>query len=172
MIALHSNRYRGFTLIEATISIVILGSSILAGLAMFGSYVGGIATTADQMVARELAADLIAEIIAQPFEDVSLAPGSFGRGAGETTRADFDDVDDYDNWVENPPEAEDGTPLGGSEYSGFARSVTVQNVDDNSLDTVVTDGSSAVKRIIVTVTRHAKRRAELIAFRTRNDATE
>ncbi len=164
-----SQRRRSFSYIEAVGSVVILGLAVVTGLHMHGSYIRGIAVDVDTVAARELGSDLMAEILVEPFEDTSLAPGSFGRGAGETERADFDDVDDYDGWTESPPQKPDGTPMTDSQYDGFQRTVTVVNVDDGTMQTVVFDGTSAAKRITVVVKRNGKPRAQLVAYRTRHD---
>lgn len=149
----------------------MLGTSILGGLRMFSGYVQGVAASGDETMARELAADLMAEILAEHFEEPTSPPGSFGPDSSESggSRRDYDDVDDYDGWVGDPPEQRDGTTLGGAEYSGFIRSVQVRNVDVGSLANVVANGSSAAKRIDVTVTRRGKTRFTLTGFRTRHD---
>lgn len=164
-----SHWLHSFSYIEAVAAIVVLSMAVVTGLHMHGSYVRGIAASSESVVARELASDLMAEIVLQQFEDADLAPGSFGRGAGETSRKDFDDVDDYDAWSERPPQNPDGTPLGGLQYQGFERLVTVVNIDDVTMNKVVTDGSSAAKRITVTVRRAGKQRTQRVAYRTRYD---
>lgn len=163
------SRRRSFSYIEAVGSVVVLGLAVVTGLHMHGSYIRGITVDVDTVAARELASGLMAEILWQSYEDPALNPGSFGRGAGETERADFDDVDDYDGWTESPPQKPDGTPMTDSQYDGFQRTVTVVNVDDATMGSVVTDGTSAAKRITVTVNRDGKWRAQLVAYRTRHD---
>ncbi|MEE9294762.1 MAG: hypothetical protein V3W34_07360 [Phycisphaerae bacterium] len=170
MIMYRSIRRRSFGYIEAVISTVVLGSAIVAALGMFGGYVRGIEASVDGLKARELACELLAEIVSRPFEDPNRLPGNFGRAAGETLRKDFNDVDDYHRWEESPPTAFDGTPLGGNEYAGFTRRVVVRNVDAETMQSVVANGSSSAKRITVIVEHNGKLRAKLFAYRTRNDA--
>ena len=162
-------RRRGFSYIEAVISVVKLGTSIVGGLSMFSGYLQRVRATADSAIGIELASDLMAEILSLPFEDVELAEGSFGLDADETSRSTFDDVDDYDGWTESPPQARDGTPLGGTEYDAFVRSVIVNNTTSDLAD-VATDGTTRHKRVMVTVERGGKRVQRLVGFRTRNDA--
>ncbi len=169
MAPFHSPRRRSFGYIEAVISVVVLGTSIVGGLSMFSGYLHGVRATADNAIAIELASDLMAEILALPFEDPVLAKGSFGLGVGETTRPTFDDVDDYDGWTESPPQARDGTPLAGTEYVGFARSVIVENVASDPA-VVAIDGTTPGKRVIVEVKHGGKRVQRLVGYRTRNDA--
>ena len=164
-----SRRRRSFSYIEAVGSVVILGLAVVTGLHMHGSYIRGITVDIDTVAARELASGLMAEVLLQSYEDPALGPGSFGKSAGETTRPDFDDVDDYDDWTESPPQKPDGTPMTDSQYAGFERAVTVVNVDDATMSAVVFNGTSAAKRITVIVKRNGKRRAQLVAYRTRHD---
>lgn len=73
-------------------------------------------------------------------------------GPEEGSRAAYDDVDDFDGLSNSPPERIDGTAL--SDYGGFTRSVTVDNVTAAVPDPVTpeADGSTEFKRIRVTVT--------------------
>jgi hypothetical protein len=66
--------------------------------------------------------DLLAEIQNQTYADPNQTPG-LGKESGETTRSQFDDVDDYDGWTESPPKNRAGTDLAG--FTGWSRSVTV-----------------------------------------------
>ncbi len=149
-------------------SVVILGTGIVTGMQLYGSYARGMLIDSESLVGQQLAADLMAEVLTKDFEDGVFPPGSFGRGAGETTRRDFDDVDDYDTWSETPPADLDGNPLAAGAYDGYQRSVRVWNVDSADLSTVRGDGSTSAKVIEVTVSRKGKLRAQLIAHRTRH----
>ncbi len=161
-------RSPAFSYVETIMSVVILGTGIVTGMQLYGSYARGMLIDSESLVAQQLAADLMAEVITKDFEDEAFPPGSFGRGGGETARRDFDDVDDYDTWSEMPPADLDGNPLVAGAYDGYQRSVRVWNVDSADLSTVRGDGSTAAKVIEVTVTRNGKLRAQLIAHRTRH----
>jgi type II secretory pathway pseudopilin PulG len=165
------SRHRSFSYIEAVIALLILSVGLTAGLHLYGSYARGAIIDAEAIVAGELAAELMGEIMSQPYEDRAAAVGSFGLGAGETTRSDFDDVDDYDDWSEDPPAYPDGTALPNLP-PGYVRSVVVRNVLPGFLDSVISDGMSPIKRITVTVTRNGKQCAQLVAFRARHDAMD
>ena len=101
--------------------------------------------------AVQLATDLMEEILAKEFCDPDEGPLSFGLAIDETLRQDYDDVDDYDKWVASPPEDFQGNVL--SEYAGFTRSVKVENVDGNDLQSAldVLPGSTEYKVITVRV---------------------
>lgn len=161
-----------FSYVEALISVVILGTGIVAGLHLYGSFARGMVIDSETAVAQQLAADLMAEIMNQAFEDPALAVGSFGPGGDESTRRDFDDVDDYDGWTESPPADPDGAPLAGGVYTGYQRQVTVWNVDPATLSTPAGDGTTAAKAIQVVVSRNGRQRAVVTAHRTRHRAYE
>lgn len=163
-------RRNGFGYIEAVISSVVLGTALIAALQVFGGFVMGVRAGVDEAKGRELAADLMAEIQTQRFEDPTSATGSFGTEAGETTRLDFDDVDDYNGLDETPPRARDGTHLSAPDYGGFHRKVAVVNVDIMDFTSNQANGTTPAKRITVSVLAQGKVKATLIAYRTRNDA--
>ena|GEM_PF-2500758 len=162
------HRSPAFSYVEALISVVILGLGVVTGMHLYGTYARGMVIDSETLVGRQLAADLMAEILTKDFEDQAYAPGNFGRGGSETSRRDFNDVDDYDTWSENPPADLDGNPLAAGVYDGYQRDVAVWNVDPTDLTTVQSDGSTSAKAIRVTVTRNGKQRARLIAHRTRH----
>lgn len=92
---------RGLTLIEAVMSAMIVASVLVgtmqltAGAARFGQALSDGATGAD------LADGLMAEILNKSYASPT-SPTSFGRDAGETSssKANYDDVDDYNGWTE------------------------------------------------------------------------
>jgi len=106
----------------------------------------------------------MAEILPQDYLDPNDTP-VFGTESGESTstRADFDDVDDYDSWSSSPPVQKDGTLIAG--LSGWQRSVTVDWVDPADITQVKASESNA-KRITVTVSCDNKQVASLSAIRT------
>lgn len=155
---------RAFTLIEAALSVLIVGIMLTAALRTLSATRRADALFASRARGLALAEDLMAEILEHPYED----PGglSFGLETGEvaTDRTTFDDVDDYHGWTSSPPVSRDGDPIDGA--TGFTRSVTVERVrrSDPSL-TVASD--RGVKRITVTVLRGEAQVARLTAWRTR-----
>ncbi len=80
---------------------------------------------------------------------------TFGPEADETstpTRADFDDIDDYNGWIASPPEDRQGTPL--DVDAKYERTVQVEFVDPSTpaaLGTSELVGETGLKRITVTV---------------------
>jgi hypothetical protein len=149
-------RRTAFSYVEAVISVVILGMAMSTGMRLYGMYAQGTRLDIERSAAHQLCVDLMTEILSKDFEDSEYAPGSFGKGTGEDTRREFDDVDDYDYWIENPPQSLDGTPMPGEDYANMARIVVVWNVDEEDLTSVAADGSTAVKMIAVAVVKDSK----------------
>ena len=155
-----------FTLVEAIVSIVIVGVMLVAALNTVAASQTTQRKMSDRNRAMLLAQDLMSEILRQPYEDPDYAPGSFGLGAdevGDGSRALWEDVDDYDGWKASPPQQKDGTLLAG--FDGWTRGVVVNWVQGNDI-TAVSGVDTGVKRIVVTVTRDNLPLATLEALRT------
>ena len=157
--------WRGFTLIEAVVSLLIASGMLVAALNTVGA-----ARATDHKVAERtrgllLAQALMAEILQQEYTDPDYGLGSFGLGADEATgtRSLFEDVDDYHGWQASPPQRKDGTPIAWAQ--GYEEVVTVAWV--NPADLSQTSGSeTGVKRIEVTINRNNRMVASLVAYRT------
>jgi len=152
-----------FTIVEAVISMVIVAVMFVAAL----NTVGASRLTQHRVAltsrGRLFAEMLLSEIARQSYKDAGLNP-VFGPETGESTatRADFDDVDDYDGWSKRP-EAKDGTALPNS--TGWTQTVTVQWIDrlDPSL---VQPVETNAKRITVTTSYNDVPQVTLVAIRT------
>lgn len=84
----HMRRHAGFTLIELVIFIVIVSVGVTGILLVMNTVV---ASSADPMVRKQalaLADSILEEILQKEYADPDGT-------SGETTRATFDDVDDY-----------------------------------------------------------------------------
>ena len=90
---------RAFSMIEATISIVIVAGMLVAAV----TTVGAAARARQTMTGRELGAllaqQLMSEILPLAYEEPEDTP-AFGLESPESTdsRAAYDDVDDYHGW--------------------------------------------------------------------------
>jgi MSHA pilin protein MshD len=140
---------RGATLIEVVMAMLVLGVAIPPLLALFREVAAHSASDTYQGVAVTYAESLMEEIVSKAFEDPDLAVGSFG--SEESSRAAFDDIDDFDGLNNTPPERFDGSAL--ADYGGFTRSALVESVLSTDPDpiTAEADGSTDFKRIRVTV---------------------
>lgn len=156
---------RGITLVEAVVSIAIVGLMLAAVLNTVGAAVVTREHATEQAQAVLLAGDLLAEIMQQAYEEAGN-PGSFGKDSGENIgdRSKFDDVDDYDGWSSSPPEEKDGTAISGR--TGWTRHVDVDYVVSSDL-TTTTGTDTGIKRITVTVTGKDAAEVTLVAVRSR-----
>ncbi len=141
----------GFTMVEATISVAILGILLVVALQVVGASMRNQYHTAQRLTAASLAQSLLNDIIQLPYQDPG-AVVNFGIEPGETagSKANYDDVDDFNNWTESPPQDRTGSPM--TDLAGWTRSVTVAWVNPaNITQTLLTE--SGVKRITVTVSK-------------------
>ncbi len=139
----------GYTLFEVVISSLIVGGVLVGALNVLGGAMQTNKIAASRLDAPGLGYQLMAEILALPYEDPEEPDGSIGLENGETntTRADFDDLDDYDLWDNAPAETKDGTPVPGG--SGWRRKVRVEYFDPANGNTTNTDTGVKVIRIQV-----------------------
>ena len=156
---------RALTLVEAVVSIAIIGVMLVAAL----NTVGASQTTQKKMGDRNramlLAQDLMSEIFQQSYVEPDDVVAVIGLEGGENSekREWYDDVDDYDGWSASPPEEKDGTAL--SDFDGWRRSVAVDWV--NPANAAEEQGAdTGVKRITVSVTLKDLPLATLVALRT------
>jgi type II secretory pathway pseudopilin PulG len=134
-----TTRRRGVTLVEATLSMIVVGVMLVAALKTLGAAARRHRVRNDREIALALAHELMSETLAVYYTDPEDAeagdPAGFGPEPDETTtpdnRAGFDDLDDYDGWVETPPRTRDGIPLAGLE--GWSRTVLVAQIDPDEL---------------------------------------
>lgn len=161
-----SARPRGFTLVEMVISIMLVGVMLVAALNTVGASKLGQRRTSDRRRGRQLAEELMSEILQQDYADASSGPDSFGPSGSEAATGDrslFDDVDDYDGWSACPPQRKDGTVM--KNLPGWARAVTVKWVSPSDISQTV-DRNQQAKRITVVVSHDKVPVAELMAIRT------
>jgi type II secretory pathway pseudopilin PulG len=152
-----------FTIVEAVLSTVIVAVMFVAALNTVGASRLTQRRAALTSQGRLFAEMLLSEIVQQSYEDSDGSP-VFGPEAGEstTTRADFDDVDDYNGWSKRP-EAKDGTALPNS--TGWTQTVTVEWID--RLDPALVQGAETnAKRITVTTSYSNVPQVTLVAIRT------
>lgn len=160
------------SMIEVTFSMVLIGGLLLSAMNMVGAAGTTMLSMSDRGTGNLLAEQLMAEILAQAYEDPDELPGSFGMEGFESVTKDrsyFDDVDDYDRWAKSPPQYKDGSSL--SYYQNWKRLVTVQWVQPADTSQVA-ESSSGVKLIQVTVTHDGVIVAQLLATRADLGAAE
>jgi len=164
----YSAKCQGFTMIEAVMSIIIVGIMYVAALQTVASSRITEAITADNRRGHELAQQLLAEITPLPYWDpvnlAGLGPNTTEQATGN--RSLFNDVDDYNNWSASPPKRKDGSTIAG--FDEWTRTVKVVWVEAANPSTVRSSETN-FKRITVTVKRRDKVVATMIALRGNAD---
>jgi MSHA pilin protein MshD len=156
----------GFTLVETVVSMLIVGIMLAAAMATVSASARSQKSFSDRATASALAEDLMAEIVATSYEDPTAgAVIVFGKESGETTRADFDDVDDYNGWSESAVQNKDGTAVAG--FTAWSRSVSVTLMTTTDPAVAASGSDLGVKRITVQVSKNGTKLATLTAVRTK-----
>lgn len=124
----------GFTLIEVLIASAIL-SFVTLGIVQ--AVTAGQSRTLDALKrsrAQALAEVLLEEILAKPYADPEGAT-TFGPDAGESTRSDFDNIDDYHGYLESAGSlADHAEEMYPNQYQSLERSVSVVAVTNSVAD--------------------------------------
>jgi len=159
-------RRRAITLVEAIMSIVLVGGLVLMALNTVGSAAVAQAQTGDSGRGQLLALALVSEIMKTSYADPESPGTVFGPEAGEVdgTRAAFDDVDDYQGWTESPLADANGVAIPDLP-NGWTRTVNVQYANAANLKSSV-DADPGIKRITVAVAHNGRTAAKLVALRT------
>ena len=161
--SLYARSYRaGFTLVEAGISVLIVGVMLVAALETIGASARDSVLQQEQCKATGLAEQLLSEIVQCRYADPNTESGE--------TRATWDDVSDYDNLNESPPKSRNGSPLAG--YADWQRKATVRLVDPNNPSTETGSHDDGLKKITVTVVSPAGKSTTLTGLRSQHSAYE
>jgi type II secretory pathway pseudopilin PulG len=122
---------RGFTLIEAALATLIIGTGFVATMGLFAA-----CTTENRFSSRMSVAQTLATSIQEATGGLSFAdPGTgyanFGRESNEASVAVYDDVDDFDRVTFSPPIDAMRRPI--PELAQYSQVVTVWPVYPNRL---------------------------------------
>ena len=127
----HRRRFRGsrtagFSLLEAVISTILVGTLLIAATRAIGSSVLSRRIMADRAKAACLADALIGEIHQQSYMEPGLVESSIGLESGESSasRSNWDDVDDYHGLAESPLQYKVGSAIAG--LVGWQRTAAVE----------------------------------------------
>jgi MSHA pilin protein MshD len=158
---------RALTLIEVVVSTMIVGVLMVAVLNTLGAATKSSQAAGNRAVAIGLADDLMAEVLKAKYVDPGASP-VFGPETGESgsSRAAFNDVDDYNGWSEQPPQAKNGTAM--TDRSDWRRRVTVDRVTVSD-PTKTSSTETGVKRVQVDVDYKGTNMIEQTALRTDSD---
>jgi type II secretory pathway pseudopilin PulG len=154
-------RTEGFTLVEATLSVAIVGILVAASAGTFGA----IARAGRQQTERQqgymLAQQLMSEILQTCFTDPSSNPPSGPTNGGPRTY--YNGVMDYNNFSETTPTLRDGTVL--RDYTGWNRVVAVVSVDPSAPANGL--ANSSLVRIRAAVTSPSGKKYVLVGLRSK-----
>lgn len=150
---------QGITLIELVLAIVIVSIALGAIIQSWSFAMAGSANPLLQHKSLKLAQMYSDEILSKRFDETTplggglatsiSCPVSSGIDTGESSRNLFDDVDDYQNLSESPPQDINGNNL--STYGGYQVSINISCISGEF--GIVS--SNHIKRIDVTVTAPA-----------------
>jgi len=142
----------GFSYIEVLLASVIMSVLLVSGLKLFANLGRSQQATVSREEAGFLVINMFEEIKRQAYKDPTATDDTLGREAGEiaTSRTNYNDIDDYQNWSATPPEDQAGQPY--DQYSHLARSVSIQYVMANDFSQpAATD--EGLKEITITISR-------------------
>lgn len=159
-----SRQRPGFSLLEAALSSVLVGVLLVAAMRTVAASAVSQRLASEQAVAQALAEGLLAEILPAAYREPD-GSARFGTETGEATssKATFDDIDDWHPWSESPPKQPDGTPL--ADLDGWSRRATVDWVAPHDLNTAL-QVETGVKRITVVVSHRGVDVCTRTAYRT------
>lgn len=138
----------GFTLLECLLATLLVGIAVAALIAANGSF------TRVNGAAAELST---AEFLIEQIKELTdMLPGTDPDFPNMTFVAsgDYDDVDDFQNRVFNPPITSDWQPL--NEFSAYTQKISVVRVSESNFEQVVYDDNAAFIRVTVSVTLNGR----------------
>jgi MSHA pilin protein MshD len=158
-------RRAAFSYTEVLISVLLVSMVLIGATKLLGNVVRGRTLLAHSARAEQYAQQLMAEIMNGAYkEGGGLGPDPTVLGIlFPETRADFDDVDDYQGLVESPLQSRTGVSIPNT--SGWRRSTAVSWVSPADPKTVV-GSDQGVKRITITVERNGTTLTQLIGLRS------
>jgi len=144
---------RGISLWETTMSTFLVGMVLVTATQTAGTSMRMQTKAAKRAKAGYLAHALIGEMLELSYMQPGQTSSPIGLDAGEssTSRANYNDVDDYNGWSDAPPQNKDGSVM--PELANWSRQVVVEWVSPSTL-TQASPGSATetgMKRLTVTV---------------------
>jgi len=149
----------GITLLESLIAATLLAAVVSSVIWPFTAGAQNELAGARVSIASQLAQEMMEEILSKPYEDPQGAEG-LGPDAGESTRDDFDNIDDYHGYTEPAGGvlSFDGEAADDPAAADLSRSVTTAYVHVSGQD--ASDAPSFIS-VTVTVSRDGEALAKL-----------
>jgi Tfp pilus assembly protein PilX len=152
---------RGFTLVEAALSVLAVSLVTVVALEATATSARMQKSMADRRQAGQLADSLLGEVSARLYLTPTDTTGLLGTLANVNDRINMLGVETYSNFIESPPRSRDGTAIASTSWR---RTCTVVFVDPAAPGTTcVTD--KGLRRITVEVYRNNTLVASRVAFR-------
>lgn len=155
---------KGFTLVEAALTTVIVGLGILSLMELFTACTFQNSAATRMTTAMLLTSHIQEAMAGLPFNDPFTASATFGPETGETL-ATFNDVDDFDGSRFNPPI--DGTRQPLPLQSQYTQVVSVMPVYTNQLSSNTSETAPTIAR--TTYTGAVRVRVKILYQRTPAD---
>lgn len=143
-------RSDGFSMAEVVMTTAVVGVMLVAALESVAVAKRSEVRTGAVERGALLAQAMLSEVLSCAYAEPGSVGSAVARESGEAGRATFDDVDDYHDWSESPPQNLDGTPMTGWERWG--RRVTVEWVHADDLTGPAASAETGAKRVTVSVT--------------------
>jgi prepilin-type N-terminal cleavage/methylation domain-containing protein len=119
---------RGFTLMEASLAVLIVGVGFLAVMELFGACTTENQRSAQLTTAQMLSANIQEMMGGLAFKDPYYSTTTWGAESGEALTT-FNDVDDFDGLSYSPPIDSTRVPI--PELAKYTQVITVMPVDPN-----------------------------------------
>ncbi len=150
---------RGFTLVEAIVSMLLIS---IAAIAMASAMGLAFSHSSDNLVhtkSVQLARSYLEEILARRFDEntpvgglppcSALAVSCSSLGNDAETRSSYDDVDDYHGLDESPPQDAQGNVIAG--FAGYRVRISVSYANASQISAWSLDASDDAKVVVVEV---------------------
>jgi type II secretory pathway pseudopilin PulG len=131
MTRIHPHCRRGFSIVEATLAMLLIGTTLVAAMNVSAAAHRTSANANQRQQAYRLAQVLMAEVMSQP------AVGTDGSNAtGGARLGNFDHIEDYDGFNESPPRDALHNPLASASWRWGVTlgSRAPETIDARSLD--------------------------------------
>ena len=148
---LPGQRNSGFSLVETSISTLMVGLLLVASTNTVGMSVRTQQLTAYMVTASALADSLMSEILASSYMEPGATYSFITRESGESggSKANYDDVDDYNGWQEQPPQYRDGSSI--SNLPSWKRKVLVEFVAIANGSVTTSNFETNLKRVTIEI---------------------
>jgi len=147
----HRKRHNkdAFTLVEVIVATVIIGLAVVALLGGNRAFSQTNGEAVKLSNAEFLIGQMREKMLRIPIIDPEKGTETFGTESGEYFVAEYDDIDDFDGMSFSPPIDVYGNTI--SDLTAYTQRVTVQNVNADNFNSIVSDHSSDFVRITVEI---------------------